>query len=67
MLHTRIDLRKFRFIMDQIQNFLPREIITSIEATINLAHEFKIFGSIYCPAVVAKVSGEMEERDLESA
>ena len=65
MLHTCVDFHQLRFIVNQIQNFFPREVIAAIEATINLAHEFQIFRSIHRPAVIAEVGGVMEQGDVE--
>ena len=67
MLHTCIDLHQFGIIVNQIENFFPCEIIASIKVTVNLSHEFQVFGSVDCPAVVAEVGGVMEEGDIISA
>ena len=66
MLHACVDFHQLRFVVDQIQNFLPREIIAAIEATVNLAHEFEVFGGIHRPAVIAKVGGVIEQGDFKS-
>jgi hypothetical protein len=67
MLDACVDLHQFRVIVDQIQNFLPREVIASIEMSIDLAHEFKVFGRIHRPAVIAEVGRVMEQGDAVSA
>jgi hypothetical protein len=67
VLHIGIDLWKFGVIVNQVQHFFPCEIITPIEAGIHLSHELQIFGSIHRPAVIAEVSGVMEQGNVESA
>ena len=53
--------------MNQVENFFPGEVIPSIEMTVDLPHEFHVFGGVHCPAVVAEVGGVMEEGDIISA
>jgi len=67
MFYCRIDLHQLWLIMYQIQDFFPREVIASIEATVDLSHEFQIFRRIHSPAIVAKVSGVIQESDSKSA
>jgi hypothetical protein len=52
--------------MNQIQYFLPGKIITSIKVTVNLAHEFQVFGGVHRPAVVAEVGGVIQQGDSKS-
>ena len=51
-------------IMNKIKNFFPSEVIAAIKVSINLTYEFKIFGGVDRPAVVAKVGGVMEQGDI---
>src|SRR5215207_4526007 len=67
MFYCRVNLHQLRFVMDYIQNILPGEIITTIEATIHLAHEFQIFGSIHGPTVIAEVGGVVQKSDSKTA
>ena len=47
--------------MNQIQDFFPRKVIAPVEATVHLANEFQVFGSIHRPTVIAEVGGVMQE------
>jgi hypothetical protein len=53
--------------MNQVKNFFPCEIIAPVEVSIDLSHEFQIFGRVHRPAVVAEVSGVVEQGDIISA
>ena len=39
MFNTGIDLHKLRFVVNQVQDFLPGEIIATIKANEDLAYE----------------------------
>ena len=67
MFDVRIDLRELRFIVDQIQDFFPCKIVATIEATVDLTHEFQIFRRIHGPALIAKISGVIQESNSKSA
>ena len=67
MLDTCIDLHQFRIVVNQVQDFFPSEIITPLEAGIDFSHEFEIFRRVHRPAVVAEISGVMEQGNIISA
>ena len=46
MLYTRIYFHQLRVVVNQVQNFLPRKVVAPVEATVNLAHEFEVFGGV---------------------
>ena len=67
MLHTRVDLHQVRFIVNEIENFFPCEIVAAIEAGEDLTHELQVFGSVHRPAIIAEVGSVMEQGDIISA
>ena len=54
---ARVDLHQRRFIVDQVKDFLPREIVAACKPGKHLADEFQILGSIDRPTVIAKIGG----------